>query len=182
RAALGSMLSEMRTLGFVMKASLENRMREAAGAWPAGRGSGRLERNPGPVEPGTERLDVGGVDGRAAPDAKARRGIAIAGDVVSRAFLLQQAGESLDEVGVGAVDGEADRSARADALVLGQVPQPVALGDDLVERCGIGVGTRLQAFEAAEALGPFERPDRVFDREHRRGAERFALEDAFAAP
>src|SRR5690606_40729067 len=60
------------------------------------------------------------------------------------------------------------------------VSQPIALGDDLVERRGIGVGTRLQAFESAEALGPFERPDRVFDREHRRGVDRFALEDAFA--
>src|SRR5690606_27114674 len=130
--AITALSSSGRMTGFMTTA--------AAGAWPAGRGSGHLERNPGPVEPGTERLNVSSVDGRAAPDAKARRGIAIAGDVVSRAFLLKQAGESLDEVGVGAFDGEAHRSARADALVLGQVSQPIALGDDLVERRGIGVG------------------------------------------
>src|SRR5690606_16836103 len=179
RAALGSILSEMRTLGFVMKASLENGMRKAAGAWPAVRGSDRLERSPGPVEPGAERLDVGRIDRRAAPDAQARRGVAIAGDVVSRAFLLQQAGESLDEVGVGAFDREAHRSARADALVLGKVAEPVACRDDLVQRRGIGVGAGLETFQAAETLGPFESPDRVFDRQHRGRVDRLPLEDAF---
>jgi hypothetical protein len=48
----------------------------------------------GPVEPGAERLDVGGFHRRAAPDAQARRGIAIAGDVIGRAFLFQRTGES----------------------------------------------------------------------------------------
>ena len=49
---------------------------------------------PGPVEPGPERLDVGGVDGRAAPDAQARRRVAIAGDVVGGAFAPRAAWRS----------------------------------------------------------------------------------------
>ena len=48
----------------------------------------------GPVEPRTERFDIGGVDGRAAPDAQARRGVAVTGDVVGAPSLLEQLRES----------------------------------------------------------------------------------------
>ena len=43
----------------------------------------------GPVEPRTERFDVGGVDGGAAPDAQPRRGIAIAADVIGGVLRLE---------------------------------------------------------------------------------------------
>ena len=95
----------------------------------------------GPVEPGPERLDIGGVDGRAAPDAQARRGVAIAGDVVGGAFLLEQAGDLLDEGLVGALDGQADAGLRARRRIGGEMAEPVALRDDLVERRGIGVAS-----------------------------------------
>ena len=49
---------------------------------------------PRPVEPRPERFDVGGVDRRAAPDAKARRCVAIGADVVSRVLLLRAASRS----------------------------------------------------------------------------------------
>jgi hypothetical protein len=51
----------------------------------------------GPVEPLRQYLDVARFDGRAAPDAQARRGIAIMGDVVARAFLLDRRRETLGE-------------------------------------------------------------------------------------
>src|SRR3546814_21097574 len=51
----------------------------------------RREGFVGPVEPWPERCDIGGVDRRAAPDAKARRRVAIAPDVEGGAFLFPQA-------------------------------------------------------------------------------------------
>ena len=51
---------------------------------------------------GPERFDVGSIDGRAAPDAQARRRVAIAGDVISRTFGFEQSGEFLDEIRIGA--------------------------------------------------------------------------------
>src|SRR3546814_17599355 len=63
----------------------------------------------GPVEPGTERFNVGGLYRRAAPDAQARRGVAIARDVIGGAFLLPQGGEALDEGFVRALSRQADR-------------------------------------------------------------------------
>ena len=112
---------------------------------------------PGPVEPRPERFDVGGVDGRAAPDAQARRGVAIAGDVVGRAFRLEQLGEALIDAVVGALDRQADAGLRARRRVGGEVAEPVALRDDPVERRGIGVGARDQPVEPADRLRPFER-------------------------
>ena len=52
-------------------------------------------RRVGPVEPRTERLDVGGLDRGAAPDAQARRGVAIGADVEGDALAL----EALHEAG-----------------------------------------------------------------------------------
>src|SRR5262249_3284849 len=51
----------------------------------------------GPVEPERERLDVGGLDGCAAPDAQARRRITISVDIVGDAFLFERGRQALDE-------------------------------------------------------------------------------------
>src|SRR5262249_18435704 len=69
--AAGESLSEMRTRG-AMAAS-----RRLAQCFLALR-----ER---PIEPGHERLDVGGLDGRAAPDAQTGRRVALERDVVGDA-------------------------------------------------------------------------------------------------
>ncbi len=42
-----------------------------------------------PIEPGRQRLDVGGLDGRAAPDAKPRRSVAMGADIEGDALLLE---------------------------------------------------------------------------------------------
>jgi CubicO group peptidase (beta-lactamase class C family) len=62
-----------------------------------------------PVEPGAERFDVGGIDSRAAPDAKTRRRIAIAGDVIGGVFGFQQRSDLLDECQLGGVVQTLDR-------------------------------------------------------------------------
>ena len=51
----------------------------------------------GPVEPQRQRFDIGALDGRAAPDAQARRRVAIGGDVVGDAFLVERGGDAFDE-------------------------------------------------------------------------------------
>src|SRR5712671_7773062 len=51
----------------------------------------------GPVEPAGERLDVVRLDGRAAPDAQAGRRVAIMGEIVAGAFLLDHGGEAFGE-------------------------------------------------------------------------------------
>eukprot|EP01136_Pigoraptor_vietnamica_P033668 Opistho-1_new@96758 len=137
-----------------------------------------VERGVSPVEPRAERFDIGGVDGRAAPDAKARRRVAIARDVISRAFGFEQRGELLDEALVGARNRQADRSLRPAGGIGGEMAQPLAFLDNLVERRGVRIAARLQTIETAERFRPFERKDRIFDREHRRGVDRLALEHA----
>src|SRR5207244_3506923 len=51
----------------------------------------------GPVDPRRQRLEIGSLDGRAAPDAQARRRIAMRRDVVGGAFLLDARDEILHE-------------------------------------------------------------------------------------
>src|SRR3954453_20023020 len=123
-AARGSILSAMRTL--------------------TGSATSRL---PPPVEPRPERFDVGGVDGRPAPDAQARRRIAIRGDVVGRVFAFEQLADSLLPGAIGVVVGavcklQADRGVRADRTIGRQMLDPVCSSHPLIERCGIGVGAR----------------------------------------
>ena len=139
----------------------------------------------GPVEPGAERLDVVGVDGGAAPDAQARRGVAIGGDVVGRAFELEQ---RVDLLGQRAARLLVERTASANfrqTLVLLRVAGSAA-------RCSIQSVRSTQAASAAALASaraisasrppcssrPFERPDIILDREHRRRVDRLALEDA----
>ncbi len=59
-----------------------------------------------------------------------------------------------------------------------EVAEPGCACDDLVERGGIGLRAGDQALAAADGLRPFEREDRVLDREHRRRVDRLALEHA----
>src|SRR3546814_6919545 len=95
---------------------------------------------PGPIEPGTESFDVGGVNCRAAPDAQARRSIAITGDVISRIFCVQQAGDFLDQCELGVVvqpfdscirEFEANAGGRTGRGVSSQMIQPIAFLEDL---------------------------------------------------
>ena len=53
-----------------------------------------------PVEPWQERLEVGRLDRRAAPQPEARRRVAVAGDVVGDALGLEPRGQPLDEAGL----------------------------------------------------------------------------------
>ena len=84
-----------------------------------------------PIKPGQQRLDVGGLNRRAAPDAQARRRVPIGGHVVGNALALQQgllattlsqssSQELFSEIGVeaaaidrlaGSVDGADDQTA-----------------------------------------------------------------------
>src|SRR5713226_5901039 len=97
-------------------------------------GSRRLRQRvlaPGkcPVEPERKRLDIGALDGGAAPDAQAGRRIAVGIDVVGDAFLLHCRSHALDERGLGlggkpadrGIDHlQADRGVGADRRVLGE--------------------------------------------------------------
>src|ERR1700733_901117 len=56
-----------------------------------------------PIEPRRQYLDVGGLDGRTTPDAQAWRRVAVVGEVVAGALLLDRGGERLGKsrLGVG---------------------------------------------------------------------------------
>ncbi len=132
-----------------------------------------------PVEPGPERLDIRHVDRRAAPDAEARRGVAVTGDVIGGTFGFEKRGHALDARFVGTIDREADAGFRAGRGIGGEMVEPVARLDDPVERSGIGVAAGNRAFEPSKALDPFERENGIFDRQHRGGVDRLADEDTF---
>ena len=66
----------------------------------------------GPVEPGPERLDIGGLDRGAAPDADAGRSVAIAGDVIGRLLGFEQRCDLLDERELGCLIETFDRMIR----------------------------------------------------------------------
>src|SRR3546814_16569009 len=85
---------------------------------------------------------VGGLYRRAAPDAQARRGVAIARDVIGGAFLLQQGGEALDEGFVRALYRQADAGGGAGSRIGGEMAQPVHLLDNPVPRRRLGVAAR----------------------------------------
>src|SRR5689334_25382588 len=72
--ARGESSSEIRTLGFAIFA---------------------LDLPIGPVEPRQQGFQIRLLDGGAAPDAQARRGVAVGADVVARLLALQQVGHLL---------------------------------------------------------------------------------------
>src|SRR5215467_14330548 len=80
--AAGDSASEMRTLGDMAS----RRLRQSV-----------LALGESPVEPQRQRLDVGALGGRAAPDAQARWSIAIRVDVIGHALLVERGGDALDE-------------------------------------------------------------------------------------
>ena len=71
----------------------------------------------GPVKPGKKGTKISGLDRSTAPDAQARRRVAVGGDVIGRAFGFQESCEFLRGLGLGRLvkrrepgggDGEAD--------------------------------------------------------------------------
>src|SRR6188768_1260979 len=76
-------------------APLERGFRKRLGGFELGRDGGE-----GPVEPGRQGLDIRGVDGGAAPDAQAGRGVAVAADVEGGALFLELGRQLLGEVGL----------------------------------------------------------------------------------
>ena len=135
----------------------------------------------GPVEPGHQRLEVGGFDRGAAPDAQARRRVAIAADVVGHAFRLQQLRPS----------SLARPRPRHRAVRQTEVLERVSarLGEVLREgpgcrssaaiTAGIGIGARHAGpCRPPMALRPFQRDDVVLDAEHRGRVDGLAFEDA----
>src|SRR5579871_4310369 len=79
-------------------------------AKPGSGGLGELHllNNEGVVEPASQRLEVGRLDRRAAPDAQAWRGVAIGADVEGDLLLLEQTRQRLRErrLSVGRQSGD----------------------------------------------------------------------------
>ena len=127
-----------------------------------------------------QRLDIGGVDRRAAPDAQARRGIAIGADVIGAPFP-SRAATTIALTCSSLVPGSVRQTLvlEREAGVLGQMRDPGGLRHPAVERRGIGIGAGHQLGQAADMLRPFQRVDIVLDRQHRRRVDRLAVEDAF---
>src|ERR1700722_17552478 len=143
--AAGESWSEMRTRGGIGMALMKLLARLLGedpngkrGARPpparggGGKHLGRLQQlvgdgGEGPVEPGRQRFEVGGLHRAAAPDAQARRGVAIGGGVEGHAFLFQKVGELLGELRL------AGGRERGDPAV-----------DDL--QADAGIGARLRIF------------------------------------
>src|SRR5437899_2501135 len=125
--AAGESASEIRTLGDIEEVSRRLAQRV-------------LAARECPIEPKRERLDVGALDGRAAPDAQSRRRIAIGVDVVGDALLLQRSGNALDERRLrvrrkladrGIDHLQADRGVGTDRRILGQELDPRRDGDPI---------------------------------------------------
>src|SRR4051794_12528710 len=102
--AAGESASEMRTRGAIgvarhcMEAGRPRRRRRRRGRGRSGRLRQRvLGLGERPVEPLRQDLDVAGLHGRTAPDAQARRGIAVVGDVVAGALFFNGGREALGE-------------------------------------------------------------------------------------
>ena len=141
-----------------------------------------------PVEPGQQRLDVGGLDRRAAPDAQARRRVAIGADVVGHALLFQQRRQLLRRLGLllrrqrrepGRDDLQADRGAGAGRRILGQEARPSRVrATQAATAARLASLTARSGRQAADALRPAQPVERVLDAQHRRRVDRLALEDA----
>src|SRR5262249_55205284 len=95
RGAIGNILSLARGPGSPRWSGRANTVLPRIGSGCLGQCI--LSLGEGPVEPERERLDVGGLDGRAAPDAQAGGCVTIGVDIVGDAFLLERRGQVLDE-------------------------------------------------------------------------------------
>src|SRR5215472_17329660 len=99
--AAGDSASEISTLGAIsfvlLKSVLDVTSRR--------RGKRRLGLGIGPVEPQRQRFDIGALHGRAAPNAQARRRVAVGVDVIGDTFFFERRGNALDELSLG-VDGK----------------------------------------------------------------------------
>src|SRR5271169_712534 len=193
--AAGESASEIRTLGAMVSASgnvgngKANPSHRGESKTPLRRlGERVLGLDVSPVEPQRERLDVGPFDGRAAPDAQARRRVAIGIDVVSDAFLVERRRDALNEGGlcvgrqpadVRIDDFQADRRVRAQRRIGRQKIDPVGARHPIGDGLGIGGGARLQRLEAADRFRPFEGVEIILDAKHRRRIDGFADKDAF---
>src|SRR4029077_12540563 len=100
--AAGDNASEIRTLGAMRFCPLrEGRLSSRC------RGKRGLGLVAGPIQPRRQRFDIGAFHGRAAPDAQARRRVAMGIDVVGDAFFFQHRRDAFDEcpLRVGAQPG-----------------------------------------------------------------------------
>src|SRR5712691_9203576 len=96
--ARGESSSEMSTLGFAMTKNSSSRLRAKFA----------LDLAVGPVEPRQQGQKIALLHRGAAPDAQARRGVAVGAKVVARLFALEQVGHLLGGSGllVGRQGGE----------------------------------------------------------------------------
>ena len=124
-------------------------------------------------------------DRRAAPDAQARRRVAVIGDVVGDAFLLQQAGERLGERRLFV--GRQPRHRRIDHLQAHRGVRALARRcwrDDATQgvaatqsasALALASERAMVAVEAADRFRPGERVEIVLDAQHRRRVDGLAV-------
>src|SRR5580704_14017599 len=140
-----------------------------------------FDLRPRPVEPWHQGFEIAALDRGTAPDAKARRRRAIGADVEGDALFLEQRGDLLCDVGLrvfalllepGIDDLEADAGVRARALLLGEEIGPAAFAHPTRDDAEIRVGAAHEAFQTADAFGPGQRVEIVFERKHRGRVDR----------
>ncbi len=123
-----------------------------------------------------------------APDAQARRRVAIGAEIVAGALLLDRGNQLLGEIrlrvrGEGCDRGidhlHAYRGVGTNRRILGEEIDPRRFRLPVGEHLGIGVGARNQALETADRFRPVQRIEIILDAQHRRRVDGLALEDAF---
>ena len=142
----------------------------------------------GPVEPVRQRFDVGTLDGRAAPDAQARRRVAVGADVVGDALLLERGREFLTNAACASAESFSDGGIddlQADAGVGARAPAPWRGSRSRAcappSRRSPWRWRRQRAIsrlEPADRLRPDERVEIILDAQHRRRVDGLAVEDA----
>ena len=113
--------------------------------------------------------------------------VAIAADVEGHAFLLQQAGQLLGEVGLGVVGERGDRAGRPPSGTPrcwsgSPGPRPGSrprrsCATQASSTAEVGVGAALQLGQAADRGGPLQGVEIVLDAQHRGRVDGRALED-----
>src|SRR5580658_1730153 len=173
--AAGESASEMRTLA-VMSLSLRSLRQGVFGLGVC------------PVEPERERLDVGTLNGRTAPDAQARRRVAVGVDVVSDAFLVESRGNAFHESRLSVSsqardrrvdDLQANRRIRTRRRIARQKVNPLRARNPIRDHPRIAVGAAAKGGDATNRLCPFEGIEIVLYAQHRRRVDGLADEDSF---